>query len=55
LNNNFIKINEYHKCNKRSSRYTYVTFKIKGIESTTFYYNANAALELIIKWNFHAT
>jgi hypothetical protein len=46
LNNNFIKINEYHKCNKRSSRYTYVTFKIKGIESTTFYYNANAALEL---------
>ena len=39
LKNYFIKINEHHVHNTRSSQINYVTPKIKGIESTTFSYN----------------
>ena len=38
--NNFTKINKYHKHNTRSSRFNYAMLKIKVIESKTFYFNA---------------
>ena len=38
--NNFTKINKYHKHNTRSSRFNYAMPKINGIESKTFYFNA---------------
>lgn len=40
LNNNFVKINEHHNYSTRSSPFNFVTPKIKGIESSSFYYNA---------------
>ena len=45
LKNNLIKINEQHQHNTRLNYFTYVTPKIKGIKSTTFYHNA------IQEWN----
>ena len=40
LKNNFVRINEHHRYGTRSSHYNFVIPKIKGNESTSFYYNA---------------
>lgn len=37
LKNNLIKINEHNKHNTGLSLFSYITPKLKGIESTTFY------------------
>jgi len=38
MKNNFIKINEHQKHNTKSSCFNYVMPKIKGSESTFYYY-----------------
>ena len=40
MKENFVRVNEHHTYNTRSSNYNFVVPKIKGVESTTFFYNA---------------
>ena len=50
LKNNFVKINEHHQYNTRSRQYNYVTPKIKGIESTSFFHNAIQDWNSLPEW-----
>ena len=50
LKNNFVRINEHHTYNTRSSPYNFVTPKIKGKESTSFYYNAIQDWNTLPEW-----
>lgn len=40
LKDNFKKVNEHHEYNTRSSQFNFVVPKIKGVDSTSFYFNA---------------
>ena len=40
LKNNFTRVNEHHEYNTRSSQHNFVIPKIKGVDSSSFYYNA---------------
>ena len=40
MKEDFLKVNEHHTYNTRSSQHNFVVPKIKGVESTTFFYNA---------------
>lgn len=40
LKDNFIKVSENHEYNTRSSQFNFVVPKIKGVDSSTFFFNA---------------
>ena len=45
LKEHFIKVNEHHRYNTRSSQFNFVVPKIRGVDCTSFFYNA------ITDWN----